>query len=164
MMGITAFRIGLGEDDPVARDLVHGADMLIVIADHFHMLADAAEHAALLLPPLAPAAKVAFEPRPVLGTIVVIVAVKLGHVPLPPRIIMRVLVARAVRPVGRAGPAGAAIFVAAPGALGAVEVAIVAAEAAFAAAVIARHRAIAAAALAIPVAVAIAGSRKLLAP
>ena len=44
-----AFRIRLGQDDAIACNLVDGPDMLVVIADHFHMLADLAEQAPLLL-------------------------------------------------------------------------------------------------------------------
>src|SRR5260221_466435 len=46
--------------------------------------------------------------------------------------IMRILVPRAVGPVGRARPAGAAIFVAAPRAPGTIEVAVMATEASLA--------------------------------
>src|SRR5215217_7173002 len=45
VMRAAAFRVGLGEDDAVAADLVDGADMLVVVADDFHMFADAAEQA-----------------------------------------------------------------------------------------------------------------------
>src|SRR5437764_3886536 len=67
--------------------------MLVVAADDFHMLADLVEQAALLHPPLAPAGEIALEPRLVLAAILVIVAIEIAHVPLPPRIIVRVVVA-----------------------------------------------------------------------
>ena len=77
MMRAAAVRVGLGQDDAVAGDLVDGADMLLVVADDFHMLADLAEQAALLHAAFAPAAEVVFEARLVLAAIVVIVAVEL---------------------------------------------------------------------------------------
>jgi hypothetical protein len=73
--------------------------MLVVIADDFHMLADAAEHRALLHAPFAPAAEIAFEPRLVLAAIVVIVAVELVDLPLPPRMVMRVALGRETAPL-----------------------------------------------------------------
>src|SRR5919112_1558091 len=54
VMCAAALRVGLGQDNPVARDLVDGADMLVVISDDFHMFADLAEQAPLLHPALAP--------------------------------------------------------------------------------------------------------------
>ena len=63
--------------------------MLVVVADDFHMLADLAEQAALLLPPFAPAAEVALEARLVLAAIVVIVAVELAHVAVAPAAVVR---------------------------------------------------------------------------
>src|SRR5438067_2335337 len=144
MMASAAFRIGPGEDQAVARDLVDGSDMAVVIADDLHMLAHLAEHAALVHPPLAPAAEVAFEARLVLAAIVVIVAVELAHMALAPRLVMRVLVARPVGPVRCPGAARAAIFVAAPGRLRAR----ILAHLPLAAAIVAGHRPIAA--LAIP--------------
>src|SRR5574338_738374 len=76
MMNAAALRVRLGEDQPVAGGAVDGPDMLAVVADHFHMLADLAEDAALLLPALAPPAELAFEPSLVLAPIFVIVAVE----------------------------------------------------------------------------------------
>ena len=58
MVDAAAFRIRLGQDDPVAGDLVDRADMLVVVADDFHMLADLAEQAALLRRAVAPAREV----------------------------------------------------------------------------------------------------------
>ena len=95
-----AVGVGLGQDDAVAGDLVDRADMLVVVADDFHMLADLAEQAALLLAAFAPAAEVAFETRLVLAAVVVIVAVELVDVALAPAVVVRVLVARPVRAVG----------------------------------------------------------------
>src|SRR5437764_14876089 len=83
--------------------------MLVVAADDFHMLADLVEQAALLHPPLAPAGEIAFEPRLVLAAILVIVAVELAHVPLPPRMVVRVVLAKAFAAFGLAfAPAAAA--------------------------------------------------------
>ena len=48
MVDAAAFGVGLGQDEAVAGRAVDGADMLVVAADHFHMLADLAEQAALL--------------------------------------------------------------------------------------------------------------------
>ena len=79
MMDAAGFRIRLGQDDPVADGAVDGADMLIVIADDLHMLADLPEQAALLLPALAPVAEIILEARLVLAPIVLIVAVELVH-------------------------------------------------------------------------------------
>src|SRR3954471_22512113 len=85
---------------------------------------------------------------------------------------MGVLVPRPVRPIGRAGAAGPAIFVASPRAF----IAIIAAKAAFAAAdstgreelfgtaIVAGHRPIIPAALAVPVALAVAGAGQLAPP
>src|SRR3954462_13405047 len=122
MVRPAAFRVRLGQDDPVTGCLVDRADMLFVASDDFHMLADLPEKAALLLPFLAPAREIVLEPRLVLTAEVIVVAVELAHVPVPPRIVTRILVARAVRPVGRSGAARAAIGVAAPFALGPVAV------------------------------------------
>src|SRR4030095_14276417 len=58
VMRAAAFRIALGEDEPVACGAVDGADMLAVAADDLHMLADVAQHLPLVLPPLAPALEV----------------------------------------------------------------------------------------------------------
>src|SRR5579884_2717125 len=142
MMHSTAFRIGLGEDDPVAGDLVDGPDMFVVVADNFHVLADLAEHPALLLAALAPAGEVVLEPRLVLTPVVIIVAVELAHVPLAPRVIVRILVSRAIGPVRGACSAGAAIGIAAPLAIRAVAfvpvLPLVIAKAALAAAAAAR--------------------------
>src|SRR5690349_7622562 len=86
---------------------------------------------------------------------------------------MRILVPRAVRPVGRARTAGAAIFVAAPRALGPVEIAVIATEPSLAkagvqgslgTAIVARYRPIIAAPLAVPIAFAIARARQFVAP
>src|SRR5438105_13956243 len=90
MMGATAFRIGFGENDPVAGDTVDSADMLVVVADDFHMLADLTEQAPLLLAPLAPAAKIAFEARLMFAAIILIVAIDVAEVPLAPATIVRV--------------------------------------------------------------------------
>ena len=95
--------------------LVDGADMLVVLADDFHMLADLAEQAALLLPLLAPAAEVVFELRLMLAAIVVIVAVEIADVAVAPAAVMRVEVA--IVDSARAGEARPAIFVAAVGRL-----------------------------------------------
>src|SRR5437016_3124025 len=65
--------------------------MLVVVADHFHVLADLAEQLPLLLPALAPAAEVAFELRLMLAAIIVIVAVELAQVPLAHGAIVRVV-------------------------------------------------------------------------
>src|SRR4029077_20557751 len=96
MMDPAAFGVGLGQDDAVAGDLVDGADMFVVAADNFHMFADGAEQAALLLPLFAPAAELAFEARLVLAAVVVIVAVKLAKVSVAPAAIVRVETAFAV--------------------------------------------------------------------
>src|SRR5688572_30648446 len=56
MMGAAGVLVRLGQDDAIAGDPVHRADMLLVAADDFHMLADLAEHLALglaLRPPIA---------------------------------------------------------------------------------------------------------------
>ncbi len=66
--------------------------MLVVTADNFHMFADRAEQAALLLPLFAPAAELAFEVRLVLAAVVVIVAVELAHVSVAPAAVVRVFV------------------------------------------------------------------------
>ena len=66
----------LGQDDAVAGDPVDRADMLVVAADDFHMLADLAEHPALRLPPFAPAAEIVLEVRLLLAAIIVIVAIE----------------------------------------------------------------------------------------
>ena len=58
--------------------------MLIVAPDHFHMLADLVEQPALILPALAPAAEVVLEARLVLAAILVIVAVQVLNLTLPP--------------------------------------------------------------------------------
>src|SRR3954452_10525034 len=125
MVDAAAFRVGLGEDDPVARDLVHSADMLIIVAKNFHMFTDLAEQAALLLPAFAPAAEIAFELRLMLAPIILVIAVELTHLPIAPAAVMRIelLVPRPVGPVGGAGAAGAAIVVTAPWALRAVIIA-----------------------------------------
>src|SRR6185503_2676434 len=170
MMRSAAFRIRLGQDDPVPGDLVDGADMLAVASDHGHMLADLTEKPALVLPLLAPASEVVLELRLMLAAEVVIVAVELAHVAVAPARIMRVEVA--ILP-GRTGEAGAAIIVARPRAFRAVGLAAEAAEAALAAlmaaggeelpgfmiaaAIVAGHRAIAAA-------FAVAASREIAAP
>src|SRR5262249_43283063 len=86
MVRAAAVGVGLGEDDPITGDAVDGADMLLVVTDHFHMLADLAEQAAFLHALFAPAAKLAFEPRLILAMIVVIVAVELVELALPPRV------------------------------------------------------------------------------
>ena len=91
MVDSAAFRVRLGQDDAVAGGPVDGADMLVVAADDFHMLADLAEQAALLLPPFAPAAELALEPRLVLAAIVVIIAVEVAHVSMPPRMVVRIM-------------------------------------------------------------------------
>src|SRR4051794_1509825 len=89
---------------------------------------------------------------------------------------MGVLVPRPVRPIGRAGAAGPAIFVASPRAFGPIVIAIIAAKAALAAAdstgreelfgtaIVAGHRRIIPAALAVPVALAVAGAGQLAPP
>src|SRR5437868_2519708 len=105
-----ALRIGPGEDDAVAGDLVDRADMLVVVADYIHMLADLAEQAALGLAALAPAAEVAFELRLTFATVIVIVAVELAQLPVAPRSVMGVVLTRTVGPVARGGPAGAPII------------------------------------------------------
>ena len=58
MVRPAAVGVRLGEDDAVAGGLVDLADMTIVVTDDFHMLADLAEQAALVLPLLAPAGEV----------------------------------------------------------------------------------------------------------
>src|SRR4051812_585090 len=91
MMSAPAFWIRLGQDDPVAGDLVDRPDMLVVAADDFHMFPDLAEKSALLLPPVAPAAEVVLEARLVLAAIVVIVAVELAHVAVAPAAVVRIV-------------------------------------------------------------------------
>src|SRR5690242_20192719 len=144
MVHAAAFRIGLGEDDPVASGSVDRANMFIVTADDLHMLADLAEQPALLLAALAPAAEVVFELRLPFGAIGVIVAVEVAEMTVAPGPVMGVFVARAIGPVAGPGAAGAAIFVARPGAIGP----------GVRAAVVAGQRAIVPAALAEPVMVA----------
>src|SRR6266404_9804685 len=87
--------------------------------------------------------------------------------------IMRILVPRAVGPVGRARTAGAAIFVAAPRAPGTIEVAVMATEASLATAgakgslgtaIVARHRPVIMATLVVPIAFAVAWTRQLALP
>src|SRR5688500_5640483 len=137
-------RVRLGEDQPVAGHPVDGPDMLAVVADDLHMLADLAEHLAFALAAFAPAAEVVLELRLMLAAILLIVAVELVELPLAPLLVVRVV----LRPV--AGKAGAAIFVAAPGAFAVRAAARLAAgiaaagEPVFRPAVIARDRAIAA--------------------
>ena len=77
-----------GADDKVASGLVDLADMIIVLTDDFHMLADLAEQAALVLPLLAPAGEVVFETRLVLAAIVVIVAVEARDLTIAPAAII----------------------------------------------------------------------------
>src|SRR6185369_11150805 len=110
--------------------------MLVVIPDDFHVPTDLSEQSAFLLPAFAPSAEVAFELRLMLPAIVVIVVVEFAHVAVAPAAIVRVrvaLVTGAVRQVRRAGSAGAAIFVAAPGGVAPFAVAVVIAKTAFAA-------------------------------
>src|SRR5438128_5351114 len=160
MMNAAALRIGFGEDDPIPGDAVDGPDMLVIVADDLHMLADLSQQTALLLPPLAPAAEVTLEPRLVLPAVFIIVAVQIAHVPLSPAMVVRVIFAAAI---GRSGEAAATEFVAARGfalAPATTTLDVLAPEAAGgeellgAAAVIARHRPVAAFALAVEIALA----------
>ena len=48
-MMAAVFAVVLGQDDAVAADMVDLADLLLVGADHGHMLADLAEQLALAL-------------------------------------------------------------------------------------------------------------------
>src|SRR5690348_5414579 len=116
MMNAAAVRVRLGQDDPVAGDLVDGSDMLVVASDHLHVLMHLAQHAALVLPFLSPAAEIAFELRLVLAPIVVIVAVELAHVAVAPAMIMRVELA-ALTAIPRAGEARPPILIAPVGRL-----------------------------------------------
>src|SRR5687767_2335984 len=68
-------RVRLGENQPVAGHAVDRSDMLSVVPDDFHMLADLAEHLALALTALAPAAEVVLELRLMLAAVLVIIAV-----------------------------------------------------------------------------------------
>src|SRR6185503_2161718 len=132
------------------------ADVLVVVADDFHMLADLAEQTALVLAALPPASEVVLELRLPLGAVFVIVAVELAQMPVAPGPILRILVARAVGPVAGPCAAGAAIFIARPRA---VRAAIVAGHRAIVAAAIAEAVAIAAEELAAPTAVIVLRAR-----
>src|SRR4249919_1837303 len=83
--------VGLGEDDPVATDMVDGADMLLVRSDDSHMLANLAEQLALALASGPPIAEIALEPALVLTAIIVIVAIELVQLALPPFAVVRVM-------------------------------------------------------------------------
>ena len=83
--------VTLGEDDPVAADMVDGADMLLVRSDDSHMLADLAEQLAFALASGPPIAEIALEPALVLTAIIVIVAVELVQLALPAFAVVRVM-------------------------------------------------------------------------
>src|SRR5687767_166955 len=83
--------IGLGEDDPVAAHLVDLADRGAVGADHLHMLGHLAEHLALALALLPPAAELLLELGLMLAPIFVIVAVEILDLPPAPFRIMRIV-------------------------------------------------------------------------
>src|SRR4051812_42928853 len=97
MVNATAFRVRLGEDDPIPGDAVDRADVLVIAADDFHMLADLAEQAALLCPAFAPAGEIVLEPRLVFAAIVVVVAVELVEMAPAKLMIMRIRVRRSLR-------------------------------------------------------------------
>src|SRR3954464_12683546 len=91
MMDAAAVRIAFGEDQAVAGGAVDGADVLAVRAEHFHMLADLAEQAALLLALATPVGEVVLELRLMLAAEIVIVAVELVDVPPAKLAIMTVV-------------------------------------------------------------------------
>ena len=83
--------VALGEDDAVASNMVDGADLFLVRSNHAHMFTDLAEQLPLSLTLAAPVAEVAFEAVLVLAAIVVIVAIELVELALPPFAIVRVV-------------------------------------------------------------------------
>src|SRR6185437_6615070 len=114
MMDAAAVRIGLGQNDPVARHLVDGPDVLVVAAGDFHMLADSSEQVALTQPALAPGAEVVFEVQLMLAPIFVIILVEIAHVAVAPASVVRIEVALAPAGIARTRIAGPAILVLAP--------------------------------------------------
>ena len=90
-MVVAVFAVALGKNDPVAADMVDGADMLLVRPNDRHMFADLAEQLALALPRGPPVGKVALEPALVLTAIVVIVAIEFVQLALAPFAVVRVV-------------------------------------------------------------------------
>src|SRR4051794_11262613 len=118
MVSAAAFRIRFGQDDAVAGDLVDRSDMLVILADHFHMLADLAQQPAFLLAAFAPAAEIALELRLPLAAIIVIVPIEFAELAIAPGAVVRVFVARPVGLVAGPDAACAAVQVAVPFAVG----------------------------------------------
>ena len=88
MMAAAGIVIALGQEDAIAPDLVDGADMFAVRADHLHMLGHLQQQTPLRLAFVAPAAELVLEPRPVLAAIFVIVAVERRDLVAPPAVIV----------------------------------------------------------------------------
>ncbi len=93
----------LCEDDPVALDRIHGADLLAVGPEHHHMFGHPAHMLALGLALLSPAAELLLEFRLMFASIFVIVAVELLDLPVAPFgivAVMMILVAAALLLLG----------------------------------------------------------------
>ncbi len=83
--------IGLRQDDAVAAQLVDGADMLAVAADHFHMFTDLLNRLPLFGAARAPGAEFIVEAVTMLPLIFGIVAVQFLDPLLAPGIIVGVM-------------------------------------------------------------------------
>src|SRR4051812_26596449 len=90
MVDAAAVGVGPGEDDAVARGAVDGTDMLVVVADDFHMLANSAEHPALLAAACAPVREIVFEPRLVLAVVILVIAVEFVDLAPAPVMVVRI--------------------------------------------------------------------------